>query len=74
MGSENTYTLSIKGHSPSRNKNKSSSGRSKYRGRSKYLGIFLKACWRCGKEGNCKKGYKFKIVGKGKGSDDSPFK
>ena len=72
MEGQNGDVLSVRGRSQNRNKNKSSSGRSKYRGRCKSLGKPVKVCWKCRKEGNFKRDYKSKALEKGKGSDDAP--
>ena len=58
---------------PRTEKNKSSSGRSKSRGRFKSPGKPIKVvCWKCGKEWHYKRDYKSKAPGKGKESDDAP--
>jgi hypothetical protein len=49
-----------------------SSGRSKYKGRSKSLGNFVNVCWRCGKKYHYKKKCRSKIIERGKGSEDAP--
>jgi hypothetical protein len=67
---QSTYVLFVRGCSQERNKNKSSSGRSKYRGRSKSSGKFVKVCWRCGKEGHCKKQCSSKSVERGNAFGD----
>jgi hypothetical protein len=54
------------------NRSKSSSGRSKSKGRYKSHGNFVKVCWRCGKEGHYKKQCRSKIVERGKGYEDGP--
>ena len=73
MEIHSTYALFVRGCSHEINKNKSSSGRSKSRGRSKSPRKFIKVCWRCGKEGNYKKHCRSKSVERGKGSDDAPL-
>jgi hypothetical protein len=55
MEGQSTNTLFPTGLSQERNRYKLSSGRSKYKGISKSPGMFVKVCWRCGKEGNYKK-------------------
>eukprot|EP00253_Pinus_taeda_P033518 PITA_33518 len=55
------------GWSQNRNKNKSSSGRSKSPG--KHVKV---VCWKCGKERHFKRDCKSKAPDKGKGSDDAP--
>jgi hypothetical protein len=72
MEIQSTYALFVRGHSQERNKNNSSSGRSKYRGRYKSLGKFVKVCWRCGKQGHYKKQCRSKSVERGNGSNDVP--
>jgi hypothetical protein len=74
MEGQSTYALFVRGCSQERNKNKSSSGRSKSIGRSKSPGKFVKVCWRCGKEWHYKKHYRSKSVERGKGFDDDPYK
>jgi hypothetical protein len=66
------YALSIRGCILDRNKNKSLNGRSKSRGRSKYLGKSLKKCWKCSKVGHFKKDCRSQIVERGKGYNDVP--
>jgi len=51
----------------------SSSGRSKYRWRSKSPGKPIKVCWKWGKEGHFKNYCRYKALEKGKGFDDAPF-
>eukprot|EP00253_Pinus_taeda_P018277 PITA_18277 len=73
MESQNGDALFVRGWSQNRNKNKSSSWRSKSRGRSKYLGKPIKVvCWKCRKEGHYKMDCKFKSLDKGNGFDDFP--
>jgi hypothetical protein len=55
MEGQSKETLFARGRSQERNRSKFSSGRSKSKGRYKSPGIFLKVCWRCGKEGHYKK-------------------
>jgi hypothetical protein len=55
MEVQSTDALFARGRSQERSISKSSSGRSKSKGRSKCLGNFVKVCWRCGKEGHYKK-------------------
>jgi len=50
-----TNTLFARGCSQERNRSKFSCGRSKFKGRYKSLGNFVKVCWRCGKAGHYKK-------------------
>jgi hypothetical protein len=49
MEGHNEDALFARGCSQEKNKSKSSSGRPKYKGRSKSLINFVKVCWRCGK-------------------------
>eukprot|EP00253_Pinus_taeda_P035023 PITA_35023 len=71
MESQNGDALSVQGWSQNRNKNKSLSGRSNSRGRSKSPGKPIKVvCWKCGKERHYKRDCKSKALDKGKGSDD----
>jgi hypothetical protein len=74
MEGHSTDALFARGHSQERNRSKSSSGRSKYKGRSKSPRKFLKVCWRCGKEGNFKKQCRSKYVERVKGSKGAPSK
>jgi hypothetical protein len=55
MEGQSTDALFARGCSQEINRSKFSSGRSTSKGRSKYLGKFVKVCWRCGKQGNYKK-------------------
>jgi hypothetical protein len=55
MEGHNTDALFARGCSQERNVSKSSSGRSKSKGRYKSPRKFVKVCWRCGKEGHYKK-------------------
>jgi hypothetical protein len=55
MEGYSTDALFERGCSHERNSSKSSSGRSKFKGRYKSPRNFVKVCWRCGKEGNYKK-------------------
>lgn len=59
--------LHRRGCSHNRNKNNSSSGRSKSRGFFKSQGNSIKVCWVCGKKGNYKKNCRYKIHEKGEG-------
>jgi hypothetical protein len=70
MEGKNTDALFARGHSQERNRSKSSSGISKSKGIYKSLGKFVKVCWRCGKQRNCKKQCRSKSVERGKGFDD----
>jgi hypothetical protein len=72
MEGKRTYALFAGGNSPKRNRSKSSSGRSKSKGRSKYPRKFVKICWRCGKEGHFKNQCTSKSVDKVKGSEGAP--
>jgi hypothetical protein len=56
--------LSIREHSLDRNKNNSSSGRSKSRGRSKSPRKSLRKCWKCGKTKHYKKDCRYKGIGR----------
>jgi hypothetical protein len=49
MERQSTDALFVRGRSQERNRSKSSSGRSKYKGISKSPVNFVKVCWRCGK-------------------------
>ena len=72
MEGQSTYALFARGHSQERNRSKSSSGRSKYKGKQKYFRKFVKVCWRCGKEGHYKKQCRSKSIERGKGFEDAP--
>jgi hypothetical protein len=72
MEIHSTYALFERGCSKERNKNKSSSWRSKSRGISKSPRKFIKVCWRCGKKGHYKKQCRSKSVERGELSDDAP--
>eukprot|EP00253_Pinus_taeda_P027342 PITA_27342 len=67
MESQNGDALSVRGWSQNRNKNTSSSGRSKSPGKPTKV-----VCWKCGKEGHFRRECKSKAPDKGKGSDDAP--
>eukprot|EP00253_Pinus_taeda_P011761 PITA_11761 len=67
MESQNVDSLSVRGCTKNRNKNKSSSGRSKSPGKPVKV-----VCWKCGKEGHSKRDCKSKAPDKGKGSDEAP--
>jgi hypothetical protein len=49
MEGQSIDALFVRGRSQERNRSKSSSGRSKYKGRSKFPRKFVKVWWRCGK-------------------------
>jgi hypothetical protein len=66
MDSQSTNTLFVRGCSLDRNKNKSSSVRSKSPKK------LLYKCWKCGKVGNFKKDCRSKSVERGEGYDDVP--
>eukprot|EP00253_Pinus_taeda_P034797 PITA_34797 len=72
MEGQNGDSLSVQALSQNINKNNSSCGISKSRGRFKSPGKPLKVCWKCGKEGNFKRDYKSKAPKKGKGFGDAP--
>jgi hypothetical protein len=72
MEGQSTYELFARGRSHHRNISKSSSERSKSKGRSKSLRKFVKICWRCGKEGNFKKQCRSKSIEKVNGSKGAP--
>jgi hypothetical protein len=61
MEGQSTDALFARGRSQERNRSKSSSWRSKSKGRSKSPRKFVKVCWRCGKEGNYKKQCRSKV-------------
>jgi hypothetical protein len=65
------YDLFVRGHQKDRNTNNSLSGRSKFKGRSKYPRKSLRKCKKCGKLGNYKKDCRSKKFDKAKVSDDS---
>jgi hypothetical protein len=71
MEGQSTDALFGRGHSKERNRSKLSSGRSKYKGRSKSPQNFVKVSWRCGKEGQYKKHCRSKVE-KNKGFEESP--
>jgi hypothetical protein len=71
MVRHSTYALFVRGHTQDRNLGKSSGGRSKYRGRSKSPGKYLRKCWNCGKTVHYKKDCKSKKVDKPKGSNST---
>lgn len=73
MEIKNKYAFFIRGLSWNRNNNKSLSGGSKSRGRSKSPGKFVKVCWKSKKEGHYKKYCRSKIAEKGKGSKDACY-
>jgi hypothetical protein len=68
MEGHNTDALFVRGHSQERNRSNFLSGRSKSKGRSKSPRNFVRVCWRCGKEGNCKNQCRSKVEKK-KGSE-----
>eukprot|EP00253_Pinus_taeda_P005186 PITA_05186 len=72
MKRQNGDALSVQGRSQNINKNKSLSGRSISRGRSKSPGKPVKVCWKCRKEGHYKRDCKSKAPEKRKGFDDAP--
>eukprot|EP00253_Pinus_taeda_P025343 PITA_25343 len=63
MESQNGDSLFVQGWSQNRNKNKSSSRRSKSPRKPVKV-----VCWKCGKDGHYKRDYKSKALDKGKGS------
>jgi hypothetical protein len=71
MEGKSIDTLFARGFSHERNRSKFLSGRYNSKGISKSPRIFLKVCWRCGKEGHYKKQCRFKVEKK-KGSKESP--
>jgi hypothetical protein len=73
MDSHSTNALFVRRRPQDRNTNKSSGveERSKYKGRSKSLGKYLRKCWKCGKSRHYKKDCRFKNVDKAKGFDDA---
>ena len=72
MEGQSTDALFARRHSQERNRSKFSSGRSKYKGRSKSLKNFVKLCWICEKEKHYKKQCRSKVEKK-KGSEESSF-
>ena len=72
MESQNGDTLSIRGQYENENRNKSSSGRSKFRGISISLGKYVKMCGKCRKEGHYKEDIGSKNPKKEKIFDDAP--
>lgn len=72
MESQSENAFYIKWHSLDRNKNKSSGGISKSRGRSKSVGKSLKKCYKCSKQGNYQNNGRSKSVERSKGSNDGP--
>ena len=70
MESQNRDALSVLRWSQNMNKNNSSSGISKSRGRSKSLGKHVNVCWKFGNEGHYKKYSRSKAPEKRKGYDD----
>jgi hypothetical protein len=72
MDIQRTYALSVRGCSLDRNKNNSSSERSKYRGRYKASRKYLSKCWKCRKYGHFERDCRSKSVERGKGFDDVP--
>jgi hypothetical protein len=71
MEGQSTNELFARGHSQERNISKSSSGRSKSKGRSKSPRNFVNVYWRCGKEVHYKKQCRSKVE-KNKGSEEAP--
>jgi hypothetical protein len=71
MDGHSTDALLVRGHTQDRNPSKPSRWGSKYTGRSKSPGKYLRKCWKCGKIGHYKKDYKSKKVEKPKGSDST---
>jgi hypothetical protein len=71
MEGQSTDALFARGCSQERNRYKSSSGRSKSKGRSKSPRKFVKVCWRCGNKGHYKKQCRSKIEKK-KGYEEAP--
>ena len=71
MENHRTDTLSVRSGC-TKERGKSIEGRSKSRGRSKYLGDSLKMlCWKCDKPSHFKKNCNSKTVEKGKGLEDT---
>jgi hypothetical protein len=73
MEGQSVDSLFLRGCSVKINRPKSSSGISKYKGRSESPGMFTKVCWRCGKEGYYKKKCRSKSVERGKRSEYAPY-
>jgi hypothetical protein len=71
MEGKNIDAIFARRHSQERNRSKFSSGRFKSKGRSKFPKIFVKVCWRCGKERHYKKQCRSKVEKK-KGYEESP--
>jgi hypothetical protein len=74
MEGHNTCALFARGCSQERNRSNFSSGRSKYKGRSKSTRKFVRVCWRCGKEGNYKKQCRSKVEKKKRYEESSSTK